>query len=166
MAVQMPTREQLLNTDLLIKEFAVFKSAHPEMYYAPFDFVNTGARVAIVGITPGWTQMEIGFRHASAVLRFGGAASVALRRAKEEASFAGPMRKTLVSMLDEIGVHTATGLKSCDDLFGSVRVVRIIVVHVVRSDELVPDVNGRRNRLLAQDVQGEGNQSFPVPLRK
>ncbi len=34
------------------------------MYYAAFDHVNEDAKVAVVGITPGWNQMEIAHRAA------------------------------------------------------------------------------------------------------
>lgn len=117
----LPLRDKLLKTDLLIQEFLVLRSGTLEIYYAPFDFVNAEARVAIVGITPGWTQMEIAYREASAVLGKGGTAAAALRKAKEDASFAGAMRMNLVKMLDEIGLDRAMGLKSCDELFGNCR---------------------------------------------
>jgi hypothetical protein len=115
----LPERQRLFKTDLLVEQFRVFKSEDVEIYYAPLDFVNVEAKIAIVGITPGWTQMEIAFRRASAILRDGGTSVEALRRAKEEASFAGAMRNNLVKMLDEIGLQRAMRLNSCRDLFGS-----------------------------------------------
>ena len=113
----LPARDALLKGDLLNDQFLISAHGSLAIYYAPFDFVNVRAKVAIVGITPGWTQMEIAFRHASATLRSGGTAATALQSAKQEASFAGAMRKNLVKMLDEIGLNRAMGLKSCDDLF-------------------------------------------------
>lgn len=117
----LPAQNRLFKTDLLVEQFRVFRGENVEIYYAPFDFVNVEAKIAIVGIAPGWTQMEIGFREASAVLRNGGSTAAALRKAKEEASFAGVMRKNLVKMLDEIGLHRAMGLNSCVELFGNCR---------------------------------------------
>jgi hypothetical protein len=114
----MPERDRFLKTDLLVGQFRVFKSESLEIYYAPFDFLNIEAKVAVVGIIPGWTQMEIAFRQAWTVLRNGGSATEAVRKAKAQASFAGAMRNNLVKMLDEIGLQTAMGLKSCHDLFG------------------------------------------------
>jgi hypothetical protein len=80
--------------------------------------VNFEAKVVIVGITPGWTQMEIAFRQARAALLKGGNAEVALRTVKREASFAGAMRRNLIKMLNEIRLQKAMGQTSCDDLFG------------------------------------------------
>ncbi|HZP32883.1 MAG TPA: uracil-DNA glycosylase family protein [Candidatus Acidoferrales bacterium] len=117
----LPARDTLLKADLLNDEFLISAHDELEIYYAPFDFVNVRAKVVIVGITPGWTQMEIAFRHASAVLKSGGTTATALQSAKQEASFAGAMRKNLVKMLNEIGLAKAMGLKSCDDLFGCSR---------------------------------------------
>lgn len=116
---RLPERSKLFKTDLLVEHFQLFKSECLEIYYAPFDFVNTEARVVIVGITPGWTQMEIGFRQARAVLRNGGTSTQALQKAKRAASFAGAMRNNLVKMLDEIGLQKAMQLKSSCDLFGN-----------------------------------------------
>jgi hypothetical protein len=113
----LPGRVRFEKSDLLVPQFRLFKNARLEIYYAPFDFVNPTAKVAIVGITPGWTQMEIAFRRARVVLRNGGAGIEASRRAKQDASFAGAMRKNLVNMLDEIGLQRAIGTNSCSSLF-------------------------------------------------
>lgn len=114
----LPERDEFSRVDLLVPELRLVKDKSLEIYYAPFDFINTQAKVAVVGITPGWTQMEIAFRQASAALRHGLTASEALQQAKREASFAGSMRKNLVSMLDETPLQKALGLESCDSLFG------------------------------------------------
>ena len=47
---------------LLTAEFLLDTEGALRVYYAPFDVVNVSARVCIVGITPGWQQMEIAFR--------------------------------------------------------------------------------------------------------
>jgi hypothetical protein len=44
--------------------FRLYSDRRIELFYAPFDFVNTSAKVALVGITPGFHQMEIAFRTA------------------------------------------------------------------------------------------------------
>jgi hypothetical protein len=98
----LPEREEFSKSDLLVPQFRLVKDGNLEIYYAPLDFINAHAKVAIVGITPGWTQMEIAFRQVRVALGKGLSASDALRRAKEEASFAGTMRKNLVKMLDEV----------------------------------------------------------------
>ena len=115
--VALPERDKFNKDELLIPQFQLFKDKSLEIYYAPFDFINAQAKVAIVGITPGWTQMEIAFRQARAALKNGLTASEALQKAKVEASFAGLMRNNLVTMLNEIRLSAALGMKSCDGLF-------------------------------------------------
>jgi hypothetical protein len=119
--VALPERDEFSKADLLIPKFRLVKDNSLEIYYAPFDFINTYAKVAVVGITPGWTQMEIAFRQARAALRGGLSAIETLRRAKVDASFAGTMRKNLVKMLDEAGLSKRLKLDTCERLFGDAR---------------------------------------------
>ena len=49
-------RDEFSRADLLVPEFRLVKDKSLEIYYAPLDFINTQAKVAVVGITPGWTQ--------------------------------------------------------------------------------------------------------------
>jgi hypothetical protein len=98
--------------------FEIHRWGNLAMYYAPFDHVNTSAKVAVVGITPGWTQMEIAFRVARQGLHDSENSEDILRNAKVAASFAGQMRANLLAMLDDIGVPSALGIKSSADLFG------------------------------------------------
>jgi hypothetical protein len=119
--VALPEREEFSKSDLLVPQFRLVKDGNLEIYYAPLDFISADAKVAIVGITPGWTQMEIAFRQARIALRKGLSASDALRGAKVEASFAGTMRKNLITMLDEVGLAGALKLDSCRALFGAAR---------------------------------------------
>lgn len=88
-------------------------------YYAPFEHVNEQARVVLVGITPGLYQAQRALETLRDGLRAGLPDADALRRAKEAASFSGPMRSALVEMLDSVGVHRALGLSSCSELFSS-----------------------------------------------
>jgi hypothetical protein len=49
----LPDRERLNKDDLLTTEFRLHQDERLAIYYAPFDHVNEGAKVAVVGITPG-----------------------------------------------------------------------------------------------------------------
>ena len=69
------------------------------------DYVNPKARVVIVGITPGNSQMEAS--------RCG----KSKKEIKRENAFAGKMRPKLVEMLDAIGVNRLLGIKNCDTLW-------------------------------------------------
>jgi hypothetical protein len=86
--------------------------------YAPFDYVPTGARIAIVGITPGRVQADNALRAASRALRAGKSIEQAAAIAKLEASFSGTQtRNNLVAMLDEVGLASKFGLNTCAGLF-------------------------------------------------
>lgn len=89
-----------------------------EVCYAPFEYVNPQARIVIVGITPGRTQMLNALRECRRQLDAGADYQSALRAAKLNGAFSGAMRPNLVSLLDSIGLHRWLGLQSCDDLFG------------------------------------------------
>lgn len=86
-------------------------------YYAPFDYVNCSARIVLVGITPGITQAINALKAAQSGLRAGLPIPEILRRAKEFASFSGPMRANLTAMLDKVGIARALGIASTTDLF-------------------------------------------------
>lgn len=86
-------------------------------YYAPFEFMNKGAKVVLVGITPGREQMNNALRAACEQIHQGKPDSEALAAAKRTASFSGDMRKNLVSLLDRHGFHSRLGVRSCDALW-------------------------------------------------
>jgi hypothetical protein len=85
--------------------------------YAPFDYITPHARIVIVGITPGAQQAANGLAEVRRQLLAGAAEETALRAAKVYASFSGPMRVNLVSMLDHIGLNRRAGVTSTADLW-------------------------------------------------
>lgn len=87
-------------------------------YYAPFEYINTAAKVVLCGITPGLQQATIALVTAGSALRAGQNVEAALAQAKNTASFAGPMRSNLVAMLDHIGLPQRLGIHSAAELFG------------------------------------------------
>jgi hypothetical protein len=87
------------------------------MYYAPLEAIHRSARIAIVGITPGFQQMEIAIRFARESLLSGGTDSDACTEAKAHASFAGSMRTNLIAMLNGIGLREALDIPDCGRLF-------------------------------------------------
>lgn len=97
--------------------FVLGSSGNLHVVYAPFDYVNEQARVMLVGVTPGWSQMHVSFVEARAGLEEGQDTEAILRRVKRVAAFSGSLRTNLVSMLDRIGIPEALGLGSSADLF-------------------------------------------------
>jgi hypothetical protein len=87
------------------------------VYYAPWDWVNTAARVMLVGITPGAHQAAEALREAHCCLSAGCSTEETLRRADAVGSFSGPMRANLVAMLDGAGLAGALGLTTTARLF-------------------------------------------------
>lgn len=88
-----------------------------EMVYAPFDHVNSGARLVIVGLTPGLQQASNALAAARSALRDNRSIEATAAEAKVFASFSGPMRKNLVRLLDNIGIARHFGVSSTDTLW-------------------------------------------------
>lgn len=105
-------KEQLLNEDFLME-----KKGNIEIYYAPFDYINTKAKIVIVGITPGWNQMEKAFSSFKRALIEGKSLNECMHFAKMQASFARTMRKNLIKMLDEIHLNEIFYILTCQTLF-------------------------------------------------
>ena len=113
-------RERLMaltEPDVMNPELLLWQSAPLSVYYAPWDWVNTAARVMLVGITPGLHQATEALREARRCLAQGLSNEEALRSADAVGSFSGPMRAHLVNMLDGIGLAGALGVDSCARLF-------------------------------------------------
>lgn len=102
---------------LLTDSFRLYRDTELEMFYAPFETTNRSARIVIVGITPGFKQMEIAIRSARVSLISGGTISEACVEAKAHASFAGTMRVNLLAMLNGIGLREGLGIPDCGRLF-------------------------------------------------
>ncbi|NHA14154.1 hypothetical protein G8346_04075 [Thioalkalivibrio sp. XN279] len=92
------------------------------VYYAPFEYINPLARVVLVGITPGPTQMVNANNAARRALLAGNSPEEAIRAAKETAAFSGePMRTNLVRQLNHWGFQSWLGLQDASELFSTSR---------------------------------------------
>ncbi|RDU38842.1 hypothetical protein DRW41_04600 [Neobacillus piezotolerans] len=102
-----------------------------EIYYAPFEYINTNAKILIAGITPGMHQMRIAYQ---TVHNFRGKDTrdeEILHEVKKRSSFEGTMRKNLVAMLDELGLSDHLGIRTTMDLFGASN-------HLVQTASILP----------------------------
>jgi hypothetical protein len=86
--------------------------------YAAFEHINRSAKVALVGLTPGEQQAVRANEAVAEKLSAGISDQEALKAAKVFASFSGPIRSNLVSLLDSIGLPAKLGIDSTDQLFG------------------------------------------------
>lgn len=102
----------------ICSRFQLFSDAGLDAYYVPFHYLNHMARVILLGLTPGWTQMERAFWAAKNGLAEGMDGEPLFSFIERTGSFSGPMRRNLVSMLDGIGLNNCLGIDSCDGLFG------------------------------------------------
>ena len=91
------------------KKFLLKKDKNIEIYFAPFDYINSKAKIVIVGITPGLQQMLQSYE----VINQG----KSLKEVKDLSSFKGSMRTGLIKYLDELKINDILKIKSCESLF-------------------------------------------------
>lgn len=113
----LPSVKKLKPKHLLNTAFRIQRAGDLEIYYAPVDCINRQAEIALVGITPGWHQMEIAFRTAREDVLKGLGRVAVCKRAKRAAAFSGTMRKNLLEMLDGIGISKTMRIESSGELF-------------------------------------------------
>ena len=89
--------------------FLISRDKNIEIYYAPFVYINSKAKIMIVGITPGFQQVLQSFE----VINKGGS----LKEVKDQSSFKGSMRTGLIKYLDELKVNNILKINSSESLF-------------------------------------------------
>lgn len=151
----LPLREQYRFEELPTEQFQLFDDGRISIYRAPFDFVNRGARVVLLGLTPGKYQFELAIHEAHQALREGASLIDTLRRAKEQASFAGRIRENIITMMDDdvVGLPTALGIASTRDLFAD----HSDLVHCTSTLRYPVFVNGK-------NYTGYGPKLMSVPV--
>lgn len=138
-----------------------------ECYYAPFEYLNEGARIVLVGITPGRTQMNLAVEAARTALLARQPVDAALREMKRKASFGGDMRRPLVKMLDLFGYPGRLGIPTSEDLWGSAN-------HLVHFCSLLKypvfvggkDYNGNPNMLRHPQLNALLRQEFVTDIAR
>lgn len=106
-----------ISSNALPEDLLLSAEGNLQTFYAPFDYINTGARITICGITPGMQQAVVALNEARRLLRAGVPNEEAKRMSKETASFAGAMRTNLINLLDSVGIAELLGINSCGRLF-------------------------------------------------
>lgn len=105
-------------SDQLPEELLLHREGDLETFYAPFEHINTEAKIVFCGITPGMQQAGIALNTVANELKGGATPAAALKTAKQQASFAGTMRTNLSKMLNHIGLNEVLGIQDCNSLFG------------------------------------------------
>jgi hypothetical protein len=105
--------EHLMTDDFLLEE-----ERRLQVYWLPFERLNPTARIAIVGLTPGWHQMQLAFTAAREAFHAGMTDDLlALEYIGRQAGFAGSLRVNMIKMLDAIGLPAALGVQTSAELF-------------------------------------------------
>lgn len=89
------------------------------VYYAPFEYVETRAKIVIVGITPGAQQMANALRACRDAMTAKLPWTEIAKEAKTAASFSGAMRRNLINLLDHFDIPALAGVDSAETLFES-----------------------------------------------
>ena len=106
---QIRSLKNINRTTITNKNFLIKKENNIEIYYAPFDYINSKAKIMIVGITPGLQQMLQSFEAVNE--------GRSLKEVKDLSSFKGSMRTTLIKYLDALNINKKLKIKSCESLF-------------------------------------------------
>ena len=106
---QIRSLKKINKSTITNKNFLIKRKDNIEIYYAPFDYINSKAKIMIVGITPGLQQMLQSFEAVND--------GKSLKDVKDLSSFKGSMRTTLIKYLDELKVNKILKIKSCESLF-------------------------------------------------
>ena len=83
---QIKSLKKISKQNIINNKFLINSDGNIKIYYAPFDFINSKAKIMIVGITPGFQQMLQSFE----VINDG----KSLKEVKDLSSFKGSMRTT------------------------------------------------------------------------
>jgi hypothetical protein len=93
-----------------------------KIYYAPLEYVNPSARIVLVGITPGPTQMVNANNEARRALQAGKSSAAAIQTAKSVGAFSGePLRSNLIDQLNHWGFYKWLNLSDSAELFSTSR---------------------------------------------
>lgn len=116
--IKLPIKDKYSRDELLINDFLMDKENNLEIYYSPHnEYLNSKAKVFIIGITPGFQQMSISIATARKELELGSDIKNIQYKCKVAGRFSGIIRKNIISMLDEINLNKVLNLNSCSDMF-------------------------------------------------
>lgn len=112
------TETEVQDAAVLAAKLQMANDGALKMVYTPFEYVNPKAKVALVGITPGNTQLVNAVAKIRECLKAGQSDEAALQAAKKTGAFSGGMRDKLIEMLNCIGLNRYLSINDCAELFG------------------------------------------------
>lgn len=116
----LPVKKSYTKEDLLIPELCIQEQDPISLYYCTHnEYMNPNAKIFIIGITPGFNQMN----RSIVAARQGLEENIPLKDlpylCKKEARFEGSLRKNLIAMLNELKVHEKFRLEDAAQLFST-----------------------------------------------
>lgn len=115
---KLPIKDKYTKEELLVDNFLIDKENNIEIYYATHnEYINKNAKILIIGITPGFVQMNTSIATARKELEKTNNIEEIQYSCKVAGRFSGSLRKNIISMLDEIKLNEALNLESCSELF-------------------------------------------------
>ena len=155
----------------------IFSDQHLEIWYSPIPRPVQRPSLWILGITPGWRQMQLAYEAAAEALRGGATGEEAVACPKPKVAFAGSMRANLIQMLDELDLHDVFNVTTVGELFGTARLRTgsVLKYPVFRSGKNYtghapeptkhPALRQMLDVVLAEELR-ESGQELIVPLGK
>jgi hypothetical protein len=114
----LPQKESYTREELLISDFLLAKEGDIEIYYCTHnEYINKEAKVFIIGITPGFQQMNKSIAVARKCLEENLSFDESAYICKREARFFGILRRNIIQMLDDLDLNRVLNLESCEELF-------------------------------------------------
>ena len=107
--------DDLNKENILSNDFLIYSDKLIQVPYAPFDTINSNAKIIIAGITPGWTQLYNSYKYI--IQSDEENEDLLLKKAKRKGSFSGHMRVILTKWLDEIGLSKTLKVNTMNELF-------------------------------------------------
>ena len=115
----LPIKKTYTKEDILIPELLIEEAKDISLYYCTHNkYINPDAEIFIVGITPGFNQMNKSLVAARKCIEEGIAAGEIPYICKKEARFEGSLRKNIIGMLNELELHHKYDLQDSAELFG------------------------------------------------
>ena len=115
---KLPLKKKYTKDELLISELLIEKQNDLEIYYAPHnEYLNPNAKLFIVGITPGFEQMNTAIAEARQCLAHGVSLDEIKYRCKVAGRFSGSLRRNLITLLNELNLNDYLGINHAEQLF-------------------------------------------------
>lgn len=115
----LPIKKSYTKEDILIPELLIEEVKDVSLYYCTHnEYMNSSAKIFIVGITPGFNQMNKSLVAARKCTEEGVSKEEIPYICKKEARFEGSLRKNIISMLNELELQKKYGLNDSSQLFG------------------------------------------------